>query len=469
MRVLLVDDDGLGRRSVAKFLGAYLNHEVVEAESAEEGWKIYEENPFPLVISDIRMPGIDGIELLRKIKEHKDGKSTNVIIVTGFGELDTAVGALRSGAFDYLQKPINVEELAEVIKHGVEYQESIEKREIEVESRELNEIDLDSSVKSNPSYKELEGLGRIGIFSNSMKRIKSLTDRFHDDRDISVLIQGETGTGKEVIARMIHYGEERVNTPFVTVNCSAISPTLFESELFGYERGSFTGAKSEGHAGKLEAAQGGTIFLDEIGDLPIDMQPKLLRAIQMREVYRIGGKERIDLDVRFVSATNRDLESMVEKGSFRRDLYFRLNTGQVTIPPLKDRREEILPLAQLFLQQTSQKKNRKFRIISSEAAKILENHNWKGNVRELQNSIERVVLLNDGIELLPDHLDFLRSSDDIDLSTKRKLTIDLPENSFPYGELEREIINQLLKRFGGNKSKTAEYLGITRNRLNRKL
>ncbi|MBN1968762.1 MAG: sigma-54-dependent Fis family transcriptional regulator [Candidatus Delongbacteria bacterium] len=472
MKILLIDDDSLGRKSVSRFLNTYLNFDVVEVESADEGWELFQKNPFPIVISDIRMPGMNGIELLSRIKKSETGKDTDFILITGFGELSTAIEALRAGAYDYLQKPVNVEELAEVVNRSKEHQILISEnralKEANKKHVEKNFEIVKDLEKLKSKYFDVSGLGKIGLFSKSMNQIKKLTEIFHNDREIPVLIQGETGTGKEVIARMIHFNEEEKTKPFIPVNCSAISPALFESELFGYEKGAFTGAKNEGSIGKFELSQGGTIFLDEIGDLPLDMQPKLLRVLQMKELYRIGGTSKIDLDVRVICATNRNLEEMIEKGTFRRDLFFRLNIGNIVIPPLRERKTDIISLATMFLIDTAIKKNKKFRMIHSDAGKILTDYSWPGNVRELQNAIERVVLFNDSVELLPTHLDFLSNSSE-QISNTNQLIIDLPLDKFPYSELENEIFSLILKRFAGNKTKTAEYLCITRNRLNRKI
>ena len=471
MNILLVDDDPLSRKSLSKFLRSYLYHDVTEAENGQIAFDLLETQSFSLVISDIKMPILDGVELLKKIKE-SEFKNLDVILITGFGELQSAISALRMGAFDYLQKPVNVKELAAIVEKSDEHQKLLqenEKLKNEVSACESSITETKGLLNQyQKAYTEIFGLGQIGIFSAEMQRISELARTYHEHREAPVLVFGETGTGKEVVARMIHCKESEDLRPFITVNCSAITPSLFESELFGYETGAFTGARQQGQIGKLELAQGGTIFLDEIGDLPMDMQPKLLRAIQMREMYRIGGKKLINLDVRFICATNRNLEEMIKKGLFRQDLFYRLTTGQINILPLRQRKDEIIALAQMFLLHFACQKKKKFRIISSEAVKILYNHSWPGNVRELQNTIERVVLLNDSIEVLPQHLSFLPVTANI-ASDMKKLEIELPEEHYDYLELEKDILLQIMQKFNGNKSKVADYLGITRNRLNRKI
>ncbi len=468
MRILLIDDDPLSRQSMARFLRSYLQHEVTEAEDAEEGWQHFESEPFPLVISDIRMPGMGGLELLKRIKDHEAGANCDVVLVTGFGELESAVEALRTGATDYLQKPVNVDQLAMVVSKRDEA--SRQQEPVSQASIVEDQPPLSQPVFPEQTIHDVFGLGRIGIFSRKMHDAVEMTQKLHQDRSVNVLIRGETGTGKEVMARLVHFQDGEELLPFITLNCSAITPSLFESELFGYEAGAFTGAKSKGQVGKLELAQGGTLFLDEIGDLPPDMQPKLLRAIQMKEIYRIGGKRKIKLDVRLVGATNRDLEQMVEAGSFRRDLYYRLNTGVIEIPPLRDRTEEISQLTRLFLEDISAQKGKRFQLVNPEVEAALLVHDWPGNVRELRNLVERAVLLHDDVELRSEHLLKIAPRHMLETMSKPdELRLRFPEDQYPFDRLERDIIEQVLQRFDGNKSRTAEYLGITRNRLNRKL
>jgi two-component system, NtrC family, response regulator AtoC len=317
------------------------------------------------------------------------------------------------------------------------------------------------------SCSEVIGVGKVGIYSEQMKQITELAEKFHKDRSIPVLIQGETGTGKEIIARMIHYDKGEITAPFISINCSAISPNLFESELFGYEGGAYTGSKQQGMPGKMELAHGGTLFLDEIGDLPPEMQPKLLRVLQEREMYRIGGIKKIKLDLRIICATNQELSKLVEQQKFRRDLYYRLNIGFISIPPLRERKEDILPLAEMFLKHYAELKKKRFRLIGESAKKALMVNEWKGNVRNLENSIERAVLLYDDIELKPEHLseDYLCS----DKVNQDSINIKLDQEQLPLNEVEKTVIKAVLNKFGGNKTKTADYLNITRTTLRNKL
>jgi transcriptional regulator with PAS, ATPase and Fis domain len=306
-----------------------------------------------------------------------------------------------------------------------------------------------------------------------MKAAVVLALRFHEDRNIPVLIEGETGTGKEVIARLVHQGNSRENRPFVSVNCSAISPSLYESELFGYEGGAFTGSKSRGAMGKMESSKGGTLFLDEIADMPLEMQPKLLRALQEKEIYRVGGSKRIKLDIRIIVATNRNLRQCMEQGHFRKDLFFRLNLGRIYIPTLREQKESIVPLSQMFLSIFAEQKKRRFRFIHRDAMKILEDYPWPGNIRELRNTIERVIILNDEEELRGEHLDFLTldgREQQVEHGTMIKPgQIALPPSGLNLPDLELEIIRKTLYKFNNNKTKAAEYLGISRHAIRTRL
>lgn len=316
------------------------------------------------------------------------------------------------------------------------------------------------------AYKELLNTEDVGVFSEKIKNIIEIAYFFHKDRNISVLIEGETGTGKEIIARVVHFGKDDEVRPFISINCSAISPSLFESELFGYEDGAFTGARAGGMIGKFELAQGGTLFLDEIGEMPIELQSKLLRVIQEKEYYKVGGQKPIKLDVRIVCATNRDLKVEMENKRFRPDLFYRLSTGRIFIPPLRERREEIAPLAQMFMIKFSDEKKKKFQFIDNEAMKLLEEYHWYGNIRELQNTIERIIILYDDRFIRKEHLNFINSNhSEILLEDTSTIVIDLKEEGLDFRELQKHIMKQVLKRFNGNKTQAAKYLGIARKTL----
>ncbi len=473
MNILLVDDEELSRNAIKEFITEQLGHQVFDYTNGAEAFSAWKENHFPVIISDIKMPLMDGNKLLESIKKMPEGKNTDIVLITGYADVNSAVQALRNGAYDYLQKPVDIEELAAILDKIEEHQTLLsENHQLKNQFNEtLENATEDIRKKLNyfqSAYSSVAGIGNVGIFSDTMQSIMSVCEKLHEDRSIPVLIEGATGTGKEIIARKVHFGSKESPLPFVTINCAAISPSLFESELFGYEEGAFTGAKRRGNIGKIEMAQQGTLFLDEIGEMPLDLQPKLLRAIQQQEIYRVGSSRKIKLDVRFVCATNRTLLEQVQEGKFRADLYYRLNVAKIFIPALKDRKAEIYPLAQMFLHQYAESKQKKFRIISSDAKKLLENYEWPGNIRELQNTIERVVLLYDDIELKAKHLQFLENDlyypvDDQNVLTPGKIII--PDTPFDLEILEKEIVHKTMIKFNGNKTKTAEFLNLTRSAL----
>jgi len=478
MRILLVDDEASSRESVAQFLDE-LGHQVSQCSNGREALSLFSASPFPMVLSDIYMPKMNGLELLKKLKALPQRENTDIVILTGHGDVKTAIEALRSGAYEYLQKPVNVGELASIVDRIAEHQTLLSENraltkhfdlKVEEVTQEMNQ----ELIHLRRAYAESVGLGNIHIFSQAMKRVVELAHKFHSDRSISVLIEGETGTGKELVARLIHYGAGNVSGPLVEINCSAISPELFENELFGHEPAAFTGADKKGSKGKLEVACGGTLFLDEIGDMPLTMQPKLLRVLQEKEFYRVGGTKKIKADIRVVCATNHDLLGMVEKGLFRQDLYYRLNVAQVNIPPLRERKEAIAPLALCFQEECSTRKQSRLTKLSAEAITLLEAHSWPGNVRELKNVIERVMLFNDDPTIGPESFFFLKRKGSVSAASSDPLLLEsgrfcLPEDGFDIEAINAEIIQKALRMHQGNKTRTAVYLGITRHVLLSKL
>lgn len=473
MNILIVDDDISSGSAVADFIEEQLGHKIKLCHNGNDALEILKNEEYQMVITDMKMPGISGIDLLKNIKSLPYGDSIEVIIMTGFADLNSSIDALRYKAFDYLLKPVNVEELAILIERVAE--------NIKLKDNNILDSNIDNQNSNNKketsqrinyyesTIRDIPTVGKVGIFSESMRAVVKMAEQFHEDRSIPVLVEGETGTGKEVMARLVHFGKQSdLLQPFISINCSAISPSLFESELFGYEIGAFTGARKEGKLGKLELAQGGTLFLDEIGEMPLDMQPKLLRVLQQKEMYRVGGNTSIKLDVRVIFATNRDLKLMVAEKTFRNDLYYRLNTGRLFIPPLRERKKSILSFTQIFLDEYSKKRERKFRFISKAAKKVLQEYDWPGNIRELKNTIERATLLFDDIELKPEHLRFLQSEDKkFDALEKAIIPgkIVIPDDELDIDQLELEIVRKALIKFDNNKTKTADYLRITRSAL----
>ncbi len=485
MRILLVDDNQDNLRSLAVVLDD-LGHETVAVVSGEEALQRTRRDNFPLVITDIRMPGLDGLELLSRIKEEEATARTDVVIITGHGDMETAVEALRRGAYDYLNKPINARELAAVVERSAEHQRLLS------ENTEFR-LHFDSRLQEATAKvrKDLEraqsrlranaGIGPVVAESQAMLRLLRDAHMYHQDPTVPVLIEGETGVGKEVFAKLIHYGDGTTDSPFVAINCSAIPHHLFEGELFGHEPGAYTGSAPKGQAGKLELAANGSLFLDEVAETDIQVQPKLLRVLEDRTFYRLGGLRKRDFNARIICAANSSLAGMVESGRFRRDLFHRLKVGHLIIPPLRERVEDIPPLIAMFLHRESKRKKKNFKKVHPETMEILQQYSWPGNIRELENVIERAVLTCDGEILLPEHIAFLdrehpagpdlfpatgtvKPTFQLDFST-----LELPEGNLDLEELNLAIIHKSLEKFSGNKSLAARYLGISRYALLRRL
>lgn len=463
MRILLVDDEKRSRTYIAEFLQR-LGHSVVEAGSAKEALKAFNEDNFALVLTDNRMPEMSGLDLLREIRCHPEGLDVDIIIFTAYGDMQSVIDAMRCGASDYLLKPLELKELVRTLKR-LEINRKTKPASLNTPA------DLSCPHEANSPADLNYGMENMGIFSPVMKNTMQLAERLHHDRSIPVLIEGETGTGKELIARYIHYGPERSTRPFVALNCAALTPSIFESELFGYEGGAFSGAMPRGHRGKLDLANGGTLFLDEISEISSDLQAKLLRVIQEKEYYRVGGLKVIQTDVRIICATNQKLEQLVKQGLFRADLFFRLNVGRLCLPPLRERKEDIEPLALMLLNNLADTKNKKCKSISPSALRILTEYKWPGNVRELKNLMEWVTLRYDEEEIQPWHLELLTKSRDASTLLeqvgidRKNADLDLPLDSMPLGDISRAIIIKALEMHKGNKTETAKYLGISRSSL----
>ncbi|MGB9792937.1 MAG: sigma-54-dependent transcriptional regulator [Thermacetogeniaceae bacterium] len=457
MRILLADAERESRRSLAEFLKD-LGHEVIACADGRAALSAFFSQEFHLVLTELRMPRLSGMELIRQIR-FAGGKKVDVVVFTGYGERLAARDAMLLGAAACLHKPIDVAELVEVIERLERWGRGPGKqgrRRIPAEPSEAGACPLINV-----------GGESFLVCSEGLKAALRQADVLRQDPLIPVLIVGETGTGKEIIARYLHYGDgDSSPGPFVALNCAAVTPTLFEAELFGYEAGAFTGALPKGQKGKVELAAGGTLFLDEISELPPELQAKLLRLVQEREFYRVGGTKPIKANARIVCATNADLLKRVEEGTFRQDLYYRLSVGEIHLPPLRERKESIIPLAEFFLRDLSRRRGKRFRTISREAADLLLAYEWPGNVRELKNLIDWAVLMHDGEELKPSHIrPRMRMGQRVE---RRELQVidyqhfDLPDGSLPLQEYIDNIIMKALEKHGGNVAKTAEYLGIPR-------
>jgi DNA-binding NtrC family response regulator len=437
---LLVVDDESATASLCRDIGVDAGLEVQTAATTEQALELLEQIPVDVLITDLKVPQLGGLELLKSV--HENYPHVSVIVLTQYGTIETAVEATRLGAKDYVTKPFHIEELRGKLDRVVR------DLELDQENRVLRE-----QLRTRPGFG-----GLIGT-SPKMQRVYKLVEKVSQHR-YPVLILGESGTGKELVARSIHFSGPRRNKPFCPVDCSSLTATLVESELFGYVKGAFTGAQQT-RAGLFESADGGTIFLDEIGDLPIDLQSKLLRVLQEREVRPVGSTQRVHVDVRVIAATNRDLDSAVRNNAFRQDLYFRLNVLQVKLPPLRDRKSDIPFLVATFLEKFSDLQ-RPVRTIAEDAMRRLMAYDWPGNVRELENAIERAVAIGSGPILhlgdLPSNLQYR--------SDEKPLEVD---EVLPLEDLERRAIFRALHETGGDKLAAARLLGIGKTTLYRKL
>ncbi len=455
-KILVVDDDKNLRYSFRKILKDK-EYEFIEAESGEEAIDKVEQQKPDLVLMDVRMPGITGLEAFRRIKELNP--KLPVIVMTAYGTVDTAIEAMKLGAYEYILKPFDITAMKELIGRGLQAYGLMARRVSYKPLSKGEEADriVGSSAKMQEVYKEI---GRIA------------------DNDVTVLVRGESGTGKELIARAIYQHSSRSGGPFLAVNCAAIPETLLESELFGYDKGAFTGANYT-KIGKFEQCNHGTVFLDEVGDMSLSTQAKILRILQEGEFERVGGTKTLKVDVRVIAATNKDLEKAIREGGFREDLYYRLKVIAIRIPPLRERLGDIPELVQYFLRKYNREFKKHFKKVSRDALTVLTEQPWPGNVRELENAIKRAVVIGRGEVLLPEHL--LSGDEETPSETAvvgadwrralgalvGKLPLESEEGLLP--TLEEALIREVLKKTGGNQSKTARILGISRYSLRTKL
>ncbi|MGA9473794.1 MAG: sigma-54 dependent transcriptional regulator [Terriglobales bacterium] len=441
--ILIIEDEAKMRRLLELNLGED-GFKTLSAGDAETGLKLLASEPVHLVLTDLKLPGMSGLEFLQAAK--RQNAALPIVVMTAFGSVETAVEAMKAGASDYVLKPFSLAEMRMVVHKELDHSR------LQEENRSLREA-LGQKY-SHPN---------IVARSPKMQEVLATVERVAPTNS-TVLLGGESGVGKDLIARAIHEKSRRASGPFVKINSTAIPENLLESELFGYEKGAFTGAVTS-KPGKFELADKGTLFLDEIGDVPAAIQVKLLRVLQEREFERLGGTRTVKVDVRLIAATNRDLRAALEQGTFREDLYYRLNVVPIDIAPLRERKEDIPDLANLFLARFAKDSGRQLRGISSAAMQVLVGHYWPGNVRELQNVIERACALAAGPEL---------TVDDVQLDVPRHRTgVGGNERFLPEGmtldQWEDEMIREALKRAGGNKSQAARLLGLSRNALRYRL
>jgi len=488
MNLMIVDDDLGILKNLSLFLRG-IGHKVLTSTSSSDALELIQKNDIHLVISDISLPYMDGYELLHKIKSDKRLSHIDIILITGFGDIKGAVQAMKEGALEYLLKPIDLNELKQIIDR-IENLRFLEKQN-EVLNREHPETIRTTKLAGKQNHQSFlsnqsAGLRDVGIFSEKLNGVFEIAERLHRDTTVPVLIEGETGTGKEIFAKFIHYGYENETSAFIDLNCASIAPTLFESELFGYEKGAYTGGKPGGEKGKIEMAENGTLFLDEIGELPLEFQAKLLRVIQERSFYRVGGIKKIYTNARIICATNKNLQQKAHEGLYRKDLYYRLQVGKIVIPPLRERKEEIIPLANLFLEQFRKVKGSDFTSLTKEAEKILQACDWEGNVRELKNVIERIVTLFDGTIITEEHCRYamdknltLAGNDITPEQEYNAKPVALPASTtlidqdfqldsnqgFDLEEYILMVVKKALEVNKYNRTKTAHYLNITRSKL----
>jgi DNA-binding NtrC family response regulator len=440
---LLVVDDDRGTREACREVAQSMGFNAQAAESAEEAYRILEDQGADVILLDLRLPGMNGMEALHAIKKHRP--DALVVVVTGYGTVQSAVQAMKDGAYDYVTKPFSMEELKVLLERVANH------LRLKTENRVLRE-----TIKSRQGYGNM--VGRAPEMEKLYRIIAKAAQSTHP-----VLILGESGAGKELVAKSIHYSGPFRNKPFIPVDCGSLVPTLIETELFGHVRGSFTGA-THAKDGLLAIAEGGTVFLDEIGDLPVDLQAKLLRAIQEKEIRPVGSVKRIPINVRILAATNRDLEHAVAEGTFRRDLYFRLNVLTLRIPPLRDRRQDIPLLIAHFLERLGRESGSE-KTISDEALKVLLNYDWPGNIRELENCLERSCALSSSNEIQVRDLPTQVYSAPVELLGSKPASGAI----IPIAELERQTILNALAQVNGDKMLAARLLGIGKTTLYRKL
>src|SRR5215831_1792114 len=462
-KILVVDDERLVRWSLRQKCEEW-GYSVVEAPSGEPGLRLAQTETPDLVLLDVRMPDINGIQVLEQIKKGLDAPP--VIMITADPQLDDVKNALKLGAYDFVGKPLDFEELRVTIQNALE----ANRLRTEVQS-------LRGEVRRHTGYHDFVGV------SPKTTELMSFVEKVAASEATTILIQGESGTGKDLVAKTIHYESSRQNGPFVAINCSAIPETLMEAELFGHEKGAFTDAKQM-KKGLFETANGGTLFLDEIGELSPLLQAKLLRVLEDQVIRRVGGVRDLQVDVRVVAASNRDLEKAVREGQFRQDLYYRLAIIAIFIPPLRERKDDIVPLVEFFIERYNRKFKKSVRGITEETRRLLLNHNWPGNVRELKNSIERAMILEEEHLVRPLYLPFSVAESGGRTVFERTAPADgaqaqangrllprlyIPEGGTSLEEVERAMVELAMRQANGNQTQAARLLDISRDALRYKL
>lgn len=451
-KILVIDDEKLIRWTLEQHL-VREGYEVATAESAEKGFELISEDPPDLILLDNRLPEMTGLELLEKLNVQERGLM--VIMITAYGMVETAVKAMKLGAYDYISKPFNLEEITFVIKKALET----------------------GTLRTQVKQLRQEFTGTVDTIigeCDDMVKVKNLILKIAKSDATTVLILGESGTGKELVAKAIHFNSARADKPFMPINCAALPVTLLETELMGHEKGAFTDAKAA-KKGLFELAEGGTVFLDEIGDMHVSMQAKLLRLLEEKNFKRVGGVKDIKVDVRLISATNQELSKAMAEGTFRKDLFYRLQVVPIYLPPLRDRGRDILLLARYFIDYFNRECHKNVQGIAKETERILLDYSWPGNVRELKNVIERSMILEVDTDLMPEHLsqEILEGrSSNTDMAGGPPVSLDgfiIPDDGLSIEDVENALVRKALDMAGGNQTKAAQLLKMPRDSFRRRM
>lgn len=442
--MLVVDDERDMLETIQKMLSVE-SYQVDVSEDPEKAMQMYEENSYDLVIVDLKMPKIDGMQFMEKV--HDINREQLVLVITAYASAENAMRAVRSGAFDFIRKPFRIDELSVVVGRALRF-------------KDLQDENIQLQRSLHESFESRRIVGRSQALKEALVRLQKVSEV-----DVSVLIAGESGTGKELFARTLHENSPRKEDPFLAVDCAALPETLLESELFGYEKGAFTGAIQQ-KKGLLESARGGTVLLDEIGEMSSGLQAKLLRCLQEQKVRRLGGDQECPVDVRILAATNRDLEKMIREGSFREDLYYRINVVEIQIPPLRERQGDIPLLAKHFFDQFKSNTPKRIEGIASAVLLIMEKYHWPGNVRELRNVVERACTLSESAQIMPEDLpstilEMVEQTAEADSGHFQQAKKALIE------DFERSYVVQMLSRTEGNVTEAAHFSGLSRTAFHR--
>ena len=444
MKKILIVDDDIAHRTMLKVNLMGAGYDIIEADDGDQVLPTLAEQDVDLILMDLKMQRMDGMEALRLLREK--GKMEPVVVITAFSSVESAVEAMKQGALDYVTKPVDIESLKLTVAKALDF-EALREENQELKKRLGEQFDFGNIIGRGPAMQKV--FETLSLVAPS---------------DATVLINGESGTGKELIAGALHHNSNRKDGPFIKVNCAALHENLLESELFGHEKGAFTGADSQ-RQGRFELASGGTLFLDEIGDMSLQTQAKILRVLQEGELERLGGSRTITVDVRLVAATHKDLDAMVKEGSFRQDLFFRLSVVPIELPPLRERTEDIPVLTDFFLKRYAEKNKKDIKGFHPQTLMLLARYSWPGNIRELENTIERAVIFCPGEQITPKELPPQMLPDDVQLTDESATAA----GGLTLKDMEREAIRATLEQAEGNKSRSAKLLGIARQTLLNKI